>query len=308
MTNNTEILITGGAGNIGSALSAFLVKKGYSVVVVDNLSTGKAENLKRVEITEFYKVNVNDKGALTKVFDAHQFKYVFHYAAVVGVQRTLDNPLDVFDDIKGIENILDLSKANSVERLFYASSSEVYGEPFEIPQNEETTPLNSKLPYAIVKNLGEAYCRAYQKEFGLEYTIFRFFNTYGPNQSTDFVIPRFVKKALKNEPIFLNGDGLQTRTFCHIDDNIETCFKTMTNPQFRNVVLNVGSAHEITILELAKIVKELTKSESDIRHAPALEEGDMTRRKPDNSKMIELLQRELISLEDGIKEIIAVNQ
>ena len=107
------------------------------------------------------------------------FDYVFHYAAVVGVHRTLQNPLAVLRDIDGIRNILELSKNTGVKRVFYSSSSEVYGEPVEIPQNESTTPLNSRLPYAIVKNLGEAYFKSYQQEFGLDYTIFRFFNKIG---------------------------------------------------------------------------------------------------------------------------------
>ena len=103
----------------------------------------------------------------------------------------------VLEDIQGIKNVLDLCKSTGVKRVFYSSSSEVYGEPVELPQHEHTTPLNSRLPYAIVKNVGEAFCRSYQQEFGLEYTIFRFFNTYGPKQSTDFVMSKFLKKPLE---------------------------------------------------------------------------------------------------------------
>ena len=210
----------------------------------------------------------------------------------------------VLNDIEGIKNILSLSKNSGIKRVFFSSSSEVYGEPFEIPQNENTTPLNSRLPYAIVKNVGEAFFKSYFQEYGLNYTIFRFFNTYGPNQSEDFVVPRFVKAALKNEPIYLYGDGLQTRSFCYVDDNIDTCVKAMNIDVCLNDVLNVGSDKEMTILSLAEKIISITNSKSKIIHLPPLEEGDMTRRCPDTTKMKNILGRELITLEVGINKLI----
>ena len=210
----------------------------------------------------------------------------------------------VLEDIEGIKNILSLSKNSGVKRVFYSSSSEVYGEPFEIPQNEQTTPLNSRLPYAIVKNVGEAFFRSYYHEYGLEYTIFRFFNTYGPNQSEDFVVPRFLKAALKNEPIYIYGDGQQTRSFCYVDDNIDTCIKAMHNESCLNDVLNIGSDTEMTILDLAKKIISVSQSNSEIVYLPPLEEGDMTRRCPDTSKMKSVLGKELISLEEGLLKLI----
>ncbi|EKB48726.1 dTDP-glucose 4,6-dehydratase 2 [Cecembia lonarensis LW9] len=168
-------LITGGAGNIGSALAAKLaIDPSNYIIILDNLSTGHISKIPQIENVGFIKCDVNDYSDIAPVFGRFQFDYVFHYAAVVGVQRTLDNPLKVLNDCKGMENILKLSKNTGVKRIFYSSSSEVYGEPFEIPQREHTTPLNSKLPYAIVKNISEAYCRSYYQEYGLEYTIFRF--------------------------------------------------------------------------------------------------------------------------------------
>jgi UDP-glucose 4-epimerase len=252
----------------------------------------------------FIKANTNSYNDIVPIFGRYNFDYVFHYAALVGVQRTLDNPMLVLEDIEGIKNILSLSKNTGVKRVFYSSSSEVYGEPFEIPQNENTTPLNSRLPYAIVKNVGEAFFKSYYQEYGLEYTIFRFFNTYGPNQSEDFVVPRFIKAALKNEPIYLYGDGLQTRSFCYVADNIDTCIKAMMESKCVNDVLNVGSDIEMTILDLAKKVIEITNSKSSIIHLPPLEEGDMTRRCPDTTKMKNILGRELMSLEEGITKLI----
>ena len=220
------------------------------------------------------------------------------------MQRTLDNPLWVLRDITGIENILKLSKNTGVRRVYYASSSEVYGEPFEFPQNEDTTPLNSRLPYAVVKNLGEVYLRTYQKEFGLDYTIFRLFNTYGPNQSEDFVLPRFVKLALRGEKISIYGDGSQTRTFCYVDDNVDACLNAHTSGQFVNDTVNIGGAEEISIRELAGMVlRVLGKDEAQIVNLPPLPEGDMTRRRPDLTKMQTLLGREPVSLEEGIRRL-----
>jgi UDP-glucose 4-epimerase len=232
------------------------------------------------------------------------FDYIFHLAAVVGVQRTQDDPLKVLEDIEGFKNIFNLAVKGKTKRIFYASSSEVYGEPVEIPQNEDKTPLNSRVPYAVVKNVGETFCRAYNKKYGLNYTIFRFFNTYGPNQTTDFVVPRFIQAALKGEDITIYGDGSQTRTFTYVDDAVDTCLSCLNCDKIINEVVNIGSDKMITILELAETVIKLCKSKSKIVFLPPLKEGDMVRRQPDNTKMRQILGRGLVSLEDGIKRLI----
>ena len=172
-----------------------------------------------------------------------------------------------------------------------------------VPQKEDETPLNSKLPYAVVKNVSEAYLRTFKQMYGINYTIFRFFNTYGPSQSKDFVITKFIIQSLKGENLIINGDGSQTRTFCYIDDSIDTQINCMNNNLFINDVLNIGNEYEITILDLAKLVLKLTSSNVKIIHKDPLKDGDMTRRKPDISKMKKVLNRELISLEDGITTV-----
>jgi UDP-glucuronate decarboxylase len=303
-----RILITGGAGFVGSCLAEKLAENpNHFIVIVDNLRTGE---LRKVPVSvhnnvRFIKCDANDYRDISAVFFAHQFDYVFHYAALVGVLRTLQNPVSVLDDISGIENILKLSKNTGVRRVYFSSSSEVYGEPVEFPQNEHTTPLNSRLPYAIVKNVGEAYLRSYEKEFGLEYTIFRFFNTFGPKQSRDFVISKFLRAAINSEEITIYGDGSQTRTFCFIDDNVEACTNAFYHNMFVNDVVNVGGTIEVPILDVAKIIIGITKSNSKIKFLPPLEEGDMTRRKPDTTKMNKLISRKLVSLEDGLAKVIA---
>ena len=302
-----KILITGGAGFIPSCLADSLIEdKENFVVMVDNFLTGDKKNLPSTKKKNwrFIKADVNKYADISAIMLAHSFDYVFHYAAVVGVQRTLANPVMVLEDIQGIKNILDLCKSTGVKRIFYSSSSEVYGEPVEFPQNEHTTPLNSRLPYAIVKNVGESFLKSYQLEFGLDYTIFRFFNTYGPKQSTDFVMSKFIRAALKHRDITVYGDGKQTRTFCFIDDNIEATTTAFLGNKFVNDVINIGSDNEITILELAREVIKATKSKSKIVHLPALKEGDMTRRKPDISNMRELLKRDLLPMKNGIRKLI----
>jgi len=303
-----KILVTGGAGNVGGALARKLVEnKNYFVVIADNLSTGSEEKLPSNQNNNwnFVYCDVNNYKEISEIMLVHKFDYVFHYAAVVGVKRTQENPIMVLNDIEGIRNVLQLSKNTSVKRVFFSSSSEVYGEPVELPQHEETTPLNSRVPYAVVKNVGESYFRSFFKSFGLPFTIFRFFNTYGPNQSKDFVVSRFLSLALKNQDITVYGDGLQTRTFCYVSDNVGTCIKIFEENLAINDVINIGGAQEMTILDLANLIIKKTNSTSKIIHLPALTEGDMRRRMPDNSKMKAVLGKELISIEEGIDLMIA---
>lgn len=299
-----RFLVTGGAGFIGSNLAQKLSDDpSNDVVVVDNLLTGKLQNLTERKNFKYIKADVNNFNDISGVFYGG-FDYVYHYAAVVGVQRTLQNPVLVLRDIDGIENILDLCKNTGVKRVLYASSSEVYGEPVEIPQHEETTPLNSRLPYAIVKNVGEAFLKSYKYEYGLDYTIFRFFNTYGPRQSTDFVMSRFLDAALKGDDITVYGDGMQTRTFCYVADNVEATTNAIKDESAIDAVLNIGNDQEMTILDLAKKIIEKTNSKSKIVHLPPLKEGDMKRRQPDATKMKQLLNRPLTSLDEGIENLI----
>lgn len=300
-----NVLITGGAGFIPGSLAKYLVDTNeYFVVSVDNFLTGNIQHVHSHPNLRFIKCDVNRYQDISAVMLHHRFDYVFHYAAVVGVKRTLDHPKMVLEDIYGLQHIFDLSKNTGVKRVFYSSSSEVYGEPVHLPQHEQETPLNSRLPYAVVKNVGESFCRAFKQEFDLDYTIFRFFNTYGPWQSEDFVVSRFIKAALAGRELTLYGDGSQTRTFCFIDDNLEFTIKTLKGNYFINEVVNVGHAQLVTIKELAETIIRLSGSTSKIVHLPPLKEGDMTRRQPDNTKMTLVLARPMISLEEGISRMV----
>lgn len=304
-----KILITGGAGFIGSSLSDYLLSKtDAQVVVVDNFLTGSQQNLPVSDRFRFIKGDANDFDEIASIFQTFGFDYVYHYAAVVGVKRTLDQPVLVLEDLQGIRNVLTLCKNTGVKRVFYASSSEVYGEPVHLPQHEHTTPLNSRLPYAVVKNAGESFCRSYYQEYGLEYTIFRFFNTYGPKQSPDFVISKFIDAAMQGKPITIFGDGEQTRTFCYINDHLEATVNCLLNNKCVNDVVNIGNDQELSVLDLAKKIIKITNSKSEIIHLPPLLEGDMTRRQPDIEKMQCLLNRPFTSLEEGLKMIIKIKK
>ncbi len=306
-----KILITGGAGFVASHLADKLIEdKSNFVVIVDNLSTGKKENLpkKSKDNWVFIKADANEYREISEIMLGHKFDYVFHYAALVGVLRTQAHPVKVLRDIEGIKHILNISKSTGVKRVYFSSSSEVYGEPVELPQHELTTPLNSRVPYAVVKNVGEAFLRSYQQEFGLEYTIFRFFNTYGARQSKDFVMSKFLYAALNNRDITIYGDGSQTRTFCYVEDNVGACLKAFYENKIVNEVINIGGESEITMLELANLIIELSGSSSKIIHLPKLKDGDMTRRCPDNSKMKDLLDREMLPLKEGILKLLESKQ
>jgi len=306
-----KILVTGGAGFVGSCMVDKLIEdENNMVIVVDNLSTG---NIGRLPTThqdrwKFIKCDANSYRDLAAVMMSYQFDYVFHYAAVVGVKRTIENPVSVLNDINGFRYLLDLCKNTGVQRVFFSSSSEVYGEPFEHPQNEQTTPLNSRLPYAVVKNVGESFLRSYKQEFDLDYTIFRFFNTYGPKQSQDFVMSKFINAAVNGKDITIYGDGSQTRTFCYRLDNVDACANAFYNNLHVNDTVNIGSDYEVSVLELAQMIIEITNSKSKIVYLPPLKEGDMTRRKPDIGKMRDLLGRELTTIPDGIRKTIESNQ
>ena len=300
-----NFLVTGGAGNIASAVVRVLAQDPSNfIVVADNLLTG---SMSKVPLgapnVRFVKCDVNVFNDIAPLFFTHHFDYVFHYAAVVGVQRTLNNPLWVLRDVTGIENVLNLAKNTGVKRVYYSSSSEVYGEPVEYPQHEQTTPLNSRLPYAVVKNLGETYLRAYHREFGLSFAILRFFNTYGPNQSDDFVVPRFLLQALRGEDITIYGDGAQTRTFCYVDDNVDACLRLHASDADSETI-NIGSDEEVSIRSLADRVITVTGSRSRIVFKPPLAEGDMSGRRPDISKMRRLLGRELTPLDAGLERLV----
>jgi UDP-glucose 4-epimerase len=300
------ILITGVAGNIGSSLALSLLKKKYNIIGIDNFLTGKKKKLPNKSYRNFKFIfgDVNNKKKISNIFKSYKIKFIFHFSAVVGVQRTQQFPLKVMNDIVGTKNLLDLSVKYKIKRFFYSSSSEIYGEPVKLPLHEENSPLNSRIPYSVVKNVSENYVKIFKEEFNLNYTIFRFFNTFGPNQSEDFVIPKFVKLALKNLSIPIYGDGRQTRTFLYIDDNIDTIINCFEKNLYINDILNIGSHIQYRIIDLAKKIVKFTNSSSKLKYLPALPKGDMKRRQPDNKKMKKALRKKFMNLDLALQKYI----
>ncbi|MBI2541600.1 NAD-dependent epimerase/dehydratase family protein [Candidatus Woesearchaeota archaeon] len=301
--NKASVLFTGAAGFIGSHTVDKLLSEGYFVVGVDNLLTGKMENLKNALNNpnfRFIKGNIQHKKFFKNIFWDYKFDYIFHYAAVVGVERTLQKGVSVLHDIYNMENICKFAADNGVKRVLYSSSSEVYGDPVHYPQNEDDTPLNARLPYAAVKSLSEVWLQTYAEKYGFGHTIFRFFNTYGPRQSPDFVMSRFIIQALKGWPITIYGDGNQTRTFCYVKDNTNFTTSCLANDETCNTIINVGSNIPITIKELAKLVKRLSNSTSSINYLPARKKGDMKGRQPCIKKFIKWYPKPFVPLEEGI--------
>ncbi|MGE0744771.1 MAG: NAD-dependent epimerase/dehydratase family protein [Rhodospirillales bacterium] len=299
------VLVTGGAGFIGSHLADMLAER-FDVVVADNLQTGDRRNLAAGPGRRFVELDVNERPAIEFLFAKHDFRFVFHYAATVGVEYTLSHPLKVLGDIDGARNILELSRLASVERVFFASSSEVYGEPVDAVQHEDRTPLNSRLPYAVVKNLIEAYLRSYQSAYGLDYTIFRIFNTFGPRQSDAFVMTRFIRQALAGQPVTVIGDGAQSRTFNYVGNKVAAVRAAIDSPAAANQVINLGAGDEMSIRALAEKVVAAAGSASPIVHLPARAEGDMRRRQPDVGRLRQMLGTDgWTGFDDGLARTVA---
>ena len=311
MKQGKTYLVTGGAGFIGSHLSEKLISEGNKVVCFDDLSSGNMENISAlIKNSEcvFVKGNANKLKDIEPVFKKYKFDGVFHYAAVVGVKRTLENPLMVLEDVDGIRNILELSLKNGKPKIVFSSSSEVYGEPKELPEREDGS-INPKMPYAAVKLIGEMFLEAYWKKYGLKTCALRFFNVYGPRQESSdygFVVGIFINQVLAGESPVVFGDGSQTRDFVFIKDNIEACVRAMESDKSNGQVINIGTGRSLTIYDLANMVINCAGKKGKLK--PKLvktQRIDVRHRFPEVGKMIKLLNfHPKTSLEEGLKETI----
>ena len=293
-------LITGGAGFIGSHLCEALIDKGNTVTALDDLSTGRIENLSNsFKSSEFNFVegSILDTGLLNSLIDGSD--YIFHLAAAVGVFNIVNNPLkSLLTNIQGTENILQLAE-KSMTPVFITSSSEVYGKNISDSLGESDdrilgSPLTLRWSYSEAKAIDESLAYAYFVEKQLETRIVRFFNTVGPRQlgAYGMVVPRFVKAALSNEPITIYGDGNQTRCFAHVYDVIDAVIAIAFAKNTIGKVINIGNDFEISINDLAKRIILETGSKSEIIYVPYKEaygDGfeDMERRVPN----IELIKK-----------------
>jgi UDP-glucose 4-epimerase len=291
-----RVLVTGGAGFIGSHLSDALIARGDHVVALDNFSTGSTANIKH--ITKNFEIIDGDIRNTDLINDAVKgVDLVFHMAAALGVNTILESPLEsISTNIAGSEVVLN-SAANHKKRILIASTSEIYGKNPKQPLTESDdrvvgSPQKIRWSYSDAKAIEEAIAFALNQEKGLRVTTARLFNTVGPRQSAHYgmVVPRFVKSALKNEPISIYGNGTQSRVFCHVHDAIQALLGLVATEKTINEVYNVGGTGEISIKELADQVIKETKSGSSIEFIPyekAYPPGfeDMQRRVPDISKI-----------------------
>jgi UDP-glucose 4-epimerase len=314
-----RILVTGGAGFIGSHLVDRLLEDGQQVTVLDNIATGRLENLKAHKNNPNFNLvdgSILDQGLLTQQITS--VDYIFHLAAAVGVFTIVNEPLSsLVTNIRGTENVLEVASTKNIP-VFLSSSSEVYGKNISDSLRETDdrilgSPTTLRWSYSEAKAIDESLAFAYWMEKKLPTRIVRFFNTVGPRQvgSYGMVVPRFVESALKNEPITIYGSGEQTRCFGHVSDVIDAVIAVAFSDKTIGQVINIGNNKEISMNDLAKTIVKLTNSSSEIKYVPYAEAygvgfEDMERRVP-NIDLIYALTgwKPKKNLEDIIRDVAA---
>jgi len=312
-----KILITGGAGFVGSHLADKLYNEGHEITVIDNLSTGRYANIAHLEGKERFRLIIdtilNEKLMEELIRETDR---VFHMASAVGVKLIMERPVYTIENIfKGTDVVLTFCSRYR-KRVLIPSTSEVYGKGTSVPFREDDDILKGstskhRWAYACAKELDEFLALAHWKESRLPVVVVRLFNTVGPRQTGQYgmVVPRFVKAAIQNQPLYVYGDGLQSRCFAHVTDVVEGLIKLLENPACFGQVINIGNDQEITIKELAKKVLEITGSKSEIRYIDYKDvygDGfeDMRRRVPCLEKARKLIgYNPTKTLEDIIKDV-----
>ncbi len=313
-----KALVTGGAGFIGSHLAEKLLEDGNDVVVIDDLSTGKLANIERAKQSKnftFVQDTVRNSEKIHALIE--QCDAVFHLAAAVGVQLIVDEPVRTIEtNIHGCEVVLEAANKFG-KKVLIASTSEVYGKSEDVPFSEDDDSVLgstrfSRWSYACSKMIDEFLAQAYREQYGLPVIIVRLFNTIGPRQSGQYgmVVPRFVRSALKNEPVYVYGTGRQSRCFAHVSDVVDGLVALMNCPAAEGGVYNIGTDEEVTIERLADKVIELTQSKSQ-KQIVSYEEAygkpfdDMMRRVPSLARVKEVIGYEpKMTLEKSLRSVI----
>jgi len=281
-----EVLVTGGAGFIGSNIVDGLIKEGHKAIVVDNLSTGKKENLN--EKAEFYQLDIRDQ-ELEKVFKENEISHIIHHAAQIDVQHSIKDPLfDAQNNILGTINVLEMAKEYEVEKIIYASSAAVYGEPDYLPVDEEH-PIKAMSPYGITKHTPEHYIKMYNELYDLKYTIFRYSNVYGPRQDPKGeggVVSIFVDKILAEEKPVIFGDGEQTRDFINVYDIVKANLLALEKGD--NILVNVSTESRDSVNDLVDYLNEILPYNLEAINEKA-RKGDILHSSLANGKAKELL-------------------
>jgi len=303
-----DVLVTGGAGFIGSWIAEALIDLGAKVTVLDNLSTGSVKNVERLIGTKGFRFLEGDVSKL----EIGRYDCIIHAAALPSPDIYVKRPVETMvSNSLGTFRVLEASRRYD-GLVLYTSTSEVYGDAELIPTPEtywgRVNPVGVRACYDESKRFGEALCMAYHRQYGIDVRVARIFNTYGPrldpNAKYARVIPRFIIQALKNEPITIHGDGKQTRSFCYISDTVNALLRMLSIDGLGGEVINVGSQREVSILELAKLIRRLVGSNSKFEFQPPRPD-DPRRRCPDISKAKRLLGWEpKVSLEEGLTRTI----
>ncbi|MBN8703297.1 MAG: NAD-dependent epimerase/dehydratase family protein [Bacteroidetes bacterium] len=262
-----KILVTGGAGFIGSHLVKRLVEDGNEVTVLDSLLRGNKLEKNILTSINFIAGDVRDKELVLK--HAKGCELIYHFAAVLGVDVVADNPVETMEtEIIGMKNIVDAAMLYKTEKIIYASTSGVYGHSAIEKSVTETIQIDPRTSYAIAKRYNEIYLKALNEEKGLDSVSLRFFNVYGKRQDNRMVVPRFLEQAFAGEPITVYGNGNQTRDFTYIDDTIEACLQ-LTEKAGASEIFNIANEDEITIKQLADTIVKVTGSKSQINYIQA---------------------------------------
>lgn len=309
-----NILVTGGAGFLGSWICDALIAQGANVICVDNLSSGLISNVSHLLDEDKFKFIQHDVSDLSRPLKIDQkLDLVIHMASRASPFEFEYYPIEILKaNTIGLMASLEIAR-NHNARLLYTSTSEIYGNPTVVPTpesyNGNVNPIGPRGCYDEAKRCGEAYVMAYRNQHGLDVRIARIFNTYGPRIRWDGIyaraVPRFIAQAIHGEPITIFGDGTQTRSFTYVTDQIEGLLKLASTDEANGAVVNIGNDRETTIIELAKMVLKITGSCSGIVYQP-LPEDDPLRRCPDITKAMDLLGwAPKVALEDGLRRTVA---
>jgi UDP-glucuronate decarboxylase len=304
-----NILVTGGAGFIGSWLVDVLIDFGANVTVVDNFSTGRMKNINHLEGNKSFQLIETD---VCEYNETSKIDMIFHMAAHASPDDYMAHPIDtLLTSALGTQKIAELARQNDATLLF-ASTSECYGDAEEVPTPEtywgKVNPIGPRSCYDEGKRFAEALLMAYSKQYGLDVRIPRIFNSYGPRLREDGLygraLSRFISQALSGQPITVYGEGKQTRSFCYITDTVTGLLLLTANPKAKGEVVNIGNSQEISILDLAQLIKKDTNTKSTIEFHP-LPKDDPRRRRPDTSKLEGLVGwKPDVSLDYGLKRTI----
>ena len=261
-----KILITGGAGFIGSNLTKRLVQEGHEVVVLDSLLRGNKLDKETYSNITFIKGDVRDLDLVIKASAGCDL--IFHFAAVLGIDIVADNPVETMDvEVIGTRNIVEAANINNIKKIMYASTSGIYGHSAIENALTEEVLVDPRTSYAMAKRYNEIYLASHHEEKGLDVISLRFFNVYGRNQDNRMVVPRFFEQAIDNQPITVFGTGKQTRDFTYIDDTVEACVRLMTIDGCH--IVNIANEAEWCIIDLAEHIKTITGSSSEIHYIEA---------------------------------------